>query len=306
MSSIRHSKIPALASVFAAMILISSSAHAGDTASATSNASMAAPDSRYGWFGLLDHRSGYGLGVFPEPFLVDDSDLEPNEFRLDWLHTKAGGTHSDMFKAEIEKSFGIVTFELEVPFERDRDGAAGQTTKGFDNVDVGARLPIYQFVSNSGFIDNTIGLGIEAGIPTNSKVSKNTELVPKVFDDLRLGTHFTVQSVLGYSQLFGSGDEGGLASFEYGFVFGYTIHNKELPIPGVQQIIPVFELSGETQVNKDDPGHNSLVGNAAIRVNLDAIGPVQPRLGVGFVFPIDRGAREDVHAGIYTSMVFEY
>ena len=57
---------------------------------------MTTPDTRYGLFGLLDHRSSYGQGVFPEPFLVDDSDQEINEFRLDWFHAKAGTSRSDV------------------------------------------------------------------------------------------------------------------------------------------------------------------------------------------------------------------
>src|SRR5690349_15829309 len=72
-------------------------------------ASATTPDSRYGLFGWLDHRSEYGQGVFPEPFLVDDSDLEPGEARLDWLHTGAGSRHSDEVKAEVEKGFGVLT-----------------------------------------------------------------------------------------------------------------------------------------------------------------------------------------------------
>ncbi|HET9375635.1 MAG TPA: hypothetical protein VFO40_11710, partial [Chthoniobacterales bacterium] len=51
---------------------------------------------RYGPFGWLDKRSQYGQGSFPEPFIVDDSDLEINEARLDWLHTKIGAQHSDI------------------------------------------------------------------------------------------------------------------------------------------------------------------------------------------------------------------
>lgn len=82
------------------------------------------PDARYGLFNGLDHRSNYGQGVFPEPFLVDDSDLEPNEARLDWLHTQANGSKSDVAKAEVEKGFGLMTLELEIPYERDTaDGA---------------------------------------------------------------------------------------------------------------------------------------------------------------------------------------
>lgn len=259
---------------------------------------------RYGLFNLLDHRSAYGQGVFPEPFLVDDSDLEVNEARLDWLHTSGNGHRSDFVMTEVEKGFGLLTVELAVPFER--DVSAGSVSEGFDNVDLGTRYPIYQFVSANGFIDATFGTAIEAGVPVNSSVSKNAELVPRVFNDLRLAEHFTLQSLVGYSTLFGGGKDGGLQTFEYGFVFGYTLQHKELPLPGVQQFIPVLELQGETELNRRNRGHNSLLGNLAFRANLKTIGPVQPRLGLGFVFPIDAGARQDAHWGVITSLVFEY
>ena len=270
---------------------------------AESSVAASSVGTRYGLFDWLDSRSEYGQGAFPEPFLVDDSDLEINEARLDWLHTEANSQRSDVVTAEVEKGFGLVTLELEVPYERDT--TAGATTEGFDNIDLGARCPFYQFVSRNGLLDTTFGAAIEVGIPTDSPVSKNTELVPKLFNDLKTG-NFTLQSIMGYSTLFGPGDDGGLQTFEYGFVFGYKIDHQRLPLPGVQQIIPVFELSGATELNKDDPGHNSVLGNAALRVNLKAIGRVQPRLGLGFVFPLNENARADVHCGVFTSLVFEY
>ena len=276
---------------------------ASPSPSAESPVAASSADTRLGLFDWLDSRSEYGQDAFPEPFLVDDSDLEVNEARLDWLHTKANSQRSDVVTAEVEKGFGLVTLELEVPYERDT--TAGATTEGFDNIDLGARCPFYQFVSPNGLVDTTFGAAIEAGIPTGSPVSKNTGLVPKLFNDLKTG-NFTLQSIIGYSTLFGPGDDGGLQTFEYGFVFGYTIDHKRLPLPGVQQIIPVFELSGETELNKDDPGRNSVLGNAAFRVNLKAIGRVQPRLGLGFVFPLDQNAHADVHCGVFTSLVFEY
>lgn len=260
-------------------------------------------DSRYGVLNLLDHRSEYGQGVFPEPFLVDDSDLEPNEARYDWLHSAAGSAHRDSGKAELEKGFGLMTVELEVPFERDR--SEGTTTSGFDNIALGARFPIFQAVSASGFIDATFGAGIEVGIPTGSAVSKHAELVPKLFSDLKVG-RFTVQSIFGYSRLFGPGDDGGLQTFEYGFVFGYTIRHDFLPLPGVLETIPFFELVGETELNKSDAGRNSLLGNAGLRFNLKALGRVQPRPGIGFVFPMDAAARSETHWGIITSLVFQF
>jgi hypothetical protein len=265
--------------------------------------SASSGDTRHGLFNWLDSRSAYGQGVFPEPFLVDDSDLEPNEFRLDWLHTEANGSRSDAGKAEIEKGFGLLTLELEVPYERDR--SAGATTQGFDNVDLGARYPVYQYVSSSGFVDSTFGAAIELGIPTGSPLSKNAELVPRVFNDLKVG-NFTAQSILGYSALFGPGNEGGLDTFEYGFVFGYTIPHRQLPLPDVLETIPFLELIGETELNKDHPGHNSLLGNAGFRFNMKAIGRVQPRPGIGFVFPMDNGARQDTHWGVITSLVFQF
>ena len=260
-------------------------------------------EARYGLFNGLDHRSEYGQGIYPEPFLVDDSDLEQGEARLDWLHTRGKGGRTDVATAEVEKGFGLLTLELEIPYERDvSDGAVLQ---GAGNVNVSARAPFLQFVSAHGFADATFGVALEAGVPTHSSVSRNAELVPKLFNDLKLG-RFTMQSVLGYSTLFGSGEVGGLETFEYGFVLGYAIERRHLPIPGVQRFIPVFEFAGETELNKDDPGRNSLLGNAGFRINLNAVGPIQPRLGLGFVFPVDKGARNDVHSGIITSLVFEY
>ncbi len=269
---------------------------------------VAAPsaDTRYGLFDWLDHRSAYGEGVYPEPFLVDDSDLEVNEARLDWLHTQAIRERDDMVTVEVEKGFGLLTLEIEVPYEVDNDIASGRTTDGFDNIDLGARYPIYQFVSDAKFVDSTFGAALEVGIPTRSSLSKDTEVVPKIFDDLRLGTHFTLQSIVGLSMLSGSDDDNGLKTFEYGLVFGYTIPRKELPLPDVLQFIPVFELIGDTELNHADPGHNSLMGNAGFRVDLKTIGSVQPRLGAGYVFPIDNGAREDMRWGVITSLVFEY
>jgi len=278
-----------------------------DEPAAASLKSSAAPapasNTRYGLFDWLDHRSDYGQGVFPEPFLVDDSDLEENEARLDWLRTANGSDHSDTVKAEVEKGFGLLTLEIEVPYVREssEDGAS----QGFDNVDLGARYPIFQYVSAKGFVDSTIGAGVEAGFPVDSRISRSYEFVPKIFNDLKLGEHVTLQSIIGYSALFG-GDDDGLQTFEYGFDLGYTILYRQLPLPGVLEVIPVFEVAGETQLNKDDPGHNSVLGNLAMRVNFKTIGWVQPRLGVGFVFPLDAGAHADVHCGVVTSLVFEY
>lgn len=274
------------------------------TANAQTNAASAELDTRYGLFNALDQRSSYGQGAFPEPFLVDDSDLEVNEARLDWFRAKVHSATADDVKAEIEKGVGVVTVEAEFHYERAAE--AGRVIDGIGNIDLGARAPLYQYVSGSGFIDTTLGAAIEVGIPVHSAVSKNTELVPKLFNDLRLGEHLTLQSITGYSTLFGGGEEGGAQAWEYGFDLGYTISHRQLPIPRVQQLIPLFELSGETALNHGESGRTSLTGLAGFRVDLETIGRVQPRLGLGFIFPLNNNARADVHWGIATSLVFEY
>jgi hypothetical protein len=271
-------------------------------------------DFRYGPLGLFDSRSVYGKGVFPEPFLVNDSDLEVNELRLDWFHQESKGHVNDSAKAEFEKSFGLMTLDFEVPYERDTfstfNPASGRTdvsrAEGVGNIAIGARHPVFQFVSDGETIDNTFGVALELAFPVNSAVSKHTEIVPKIFNDLRIGEHFTLQTVVGYSFLLGSKPEGGAQALEYGVVFGYAIPHQELPLPDVETLIPVFELRGDTLLNQGNAGHNSLVGNLAFRVNLKAIGAVQPRLGVGYVFPIDQGARDDLRWGIITSLVFDF
>ncbi len=270
----------------------------------TATAASVAPETRHGFLDGLDHRSSYGQGFFPEPMLVDESDVD-DEVRLDWLHTEANAQQDDEAKVELEKSFDLLTVELEVPYER--AAAAGQgIQQGIGNIDLGARYPFYQFVSANEWFDTTLGAAVEVGIPVNSDVSQNTELVPKIFNDLRLGKHFTLQSLFGYATLFGGGEEGGRQTFESGFVFGYTIQHRELPLPGVEQFIPMFELVGNTPMNQGDSGRTSLVGNAGFRINLKTVGSLQPRLGLGIVFPVDNNARADVHWGIVTSLVFEY
>lgn len=269
---------------------------------------------RTGPLNLFDSRSSYGVGVFPEPFLVDDSDLETNELRLDWVHIASKGARDNTVTAEVERGFGMLTVEVEAHYDYNTssefDPALGKSVhtvaQGVENVDLGARYPIYEFVSDSGAFDTTFGVGVEVGVPTNTPLSKNTEFVPKVFNDTRLGEHVTIQTIVGYSILYGSGNDGGSNTFEYGLDLGYTIDRQQLPLPGIESLIPVFELSGETALNHDDSGHNSLLGNAAVRVNLRAIGAFQPRLGVGYVFPIDQGARDDFRWGIVTSLVFEF
>ena len=195
---------------------------------------VTAPESTRYFFGLLDHRSSYGQGILPEPMIIDETDAE-SEIRLDWFHAKAGSARTDEAKIELEKNFGPVTFEIEVPYER--ESSPEGVEQGVGNIDIGVRTAVFQYVSPSGFIDTTFGVGFEFGIPTTSEVSKNAEYVPKIFNTLRIGSHFSLQSIAGYSIVSGPGEDSGLHVFEYGFVLGITFQHKEIPIPGGRQLV---------------------------------------------------------------------
>jgi opacity protein-like surface antigen len=303
-------------SLLAALLLTATAASAasqeGSAASAASQA-RANADTHYGPFGLLDHRSRYGQFWFPEPFRLDETDVD-NEVRLDWVHQKGKDHVTDEGHVELEKAFGVTTFELEIPYERTSettvDSVTGlkshEHTWGAGNVELSVRRPIYQWVSRDDFFDNTVGAAFELGLPTNSPVSKNTEVVAKMFDSLRVGEHFSLQALGGYSILMGPGDEGGNHTFEYGLVAGYNLSRQDLALPYVEQLIPILELKGETGLNRDIAGTNILTGTVGVRANLEAIGAWQPRIGIGYIFPIDKGGREESKWGVVTSLVFEY
>ncbi len=262
-------------------------------------------NSRFGVFNALDHRSGYFLDSFPEPLLVEETTAEAEgELEVNSLHTEAAGQQSDIVGAEFEKSVGVVTFEIGLQYQRFSD--LDDPSQGISDIDLGVRCPFYQYVSSDGLLDDTIGGALESSIPVNTALSKNVELELAVFDDLKLGNHFTIQSVLDYSALIGGGEDGGAQSFEYGFDFAYTLPHEEFPIPGVLSFSPMFELNGELGLNEDEAGQNSVLGSMGFRIGFRPLGDTEPSIGVGYVFPMDAAAREEVHWGIVGSLILEF
>lgn len=273
--------------------------------SITTTNSWTPQNSRFGLLDGLDHRSAYYQDCFPTPVLVDETSLETEgELQINSLHTQVNADRSDIVTAEVEKSLGLVTFELEVPYENDWD--ENGISQGIGNIGLNLRCPFYQYVSAGRFFDTTVGASLDAGIPVSAAISRNAELDPAIFDDLKLGDHFTLQSILGYSTTFGGGDDGGLRTFEYGFDFACAIPHSELPLPCVTQFTPMFELSSETGLNKDESGQNSLLGSIGFRIAFKPIGDTDITLGIGYIFPMDNTARAEVHWGLASSLTFDF
>jgi hypothetical protein len=267
--------------------------------------SWTSQNARFGLFDWLDHRSAYYQDCFPQALIVDDTSPEPEgELELSYLHTAAAAQHSDLISAEIQKSIGLVTLELEVPYERftDSDG----TAKGIGNLEVAARCPVYQYVSANGFFDDTLGGFGGIGIPVYSQVSRNTELEGGVFNDTKLGEHFTIQTVLGYDQLFGGGDDGGSEEFDYGLVFAWGVSHAEMPVPGIEKFTPMFEVDGDLGLNQDEAGQNSVLGSMGFRVDLRPVAGLEPSLAMSYVFPMSSAARDEVHWGMALNVTIEF
>ena len=275
-------------------------------------AAAADESTRYGPFNLLDHRSTYGQFWFPEPLRAPEMDVD-NEIRFDWLHTESRGRVGDEAVAEFEKAFGLLTLELEVEYERETEREIDPDTllssrsreEGLGAVEMSARYPVYQWVSSDEVFDFTLVPSLEVAVPTGTDISKDFEVVPQMFGLLRIGQHFALQTSAGYSFLIGP-EEGGNQALEYSAVFAWVFQHGEIPLPKfVQQFVPEVEVIGERGLNRGNYT-SVLTGTAGFRANLDAIGPFQPRLGFGYVFPIDQGARDEFDWGVISSFVLEY
>lgn len=267
---------------------------------------------RYGPFGLFDSRSSYGQFWFVEPLRAPEMDVD-REFRVDYFHAENHALLSDSVNAELEYNFNLLTVELEVPYEWETsssfDLSSGRTVRdrshGFGNIELAARHPFFEYVSADAVFDYTAVEAVELALPSNSPISKDTEFVPQIFQLLRVGRHLSVEASTGFSFLAGP-KEGGTNTFEYNLVLGYNLEHEELPLPAVLRTIPIFELNGERLLSGPDSGTNRLFGTAGFRLNFASIGPAQPRIGIGYVFPIDAGARDEFRWGIVTSVVFEF
>ena len=280
-------------------------------AAPASQSSDSAEPGPYGLFNLLDSRSELGTGFFPEPFLVDEGDRDC-ELALSWYHQQGPGSTIDQVTGEIEWTFFGTTIEVEAPWETDTSPGANpftgepqtQRVSGMDGIQVAARHPIWQYVSPDEQFDNTLVAGFELAIPTGSPVGKDTELVPEFFDLLRIGDHLGIQTHVGYSTLIGP-DPVNQETLEYSLDVSYQIDSTLMTLPkNLLAIVPIFEMAGYRGLNNGDLSDN-LSGVIGARFNLAPIGSASPRLGIGYVFPIDKQAREDFRWGIITSLVFD-
>ena len=307
MSPLGFHKSPLIVTALLTIISIASVSLAQDTAP-----SNVGGDTRYGPFGLLDRRSIYGQFWFVEPLRAPEMDVD-RELRVDYFHSETHGSQSNTAKAELEYNVNLLTVEVAPSYDWGNstsfDSVTGRTTRqksqAFGSIELAARHPVFQYVSPDNAFDFSLVGAFELALPTNSPLSKDTEFVPQLFQLLRVGEHFSVEASTGLSALAGPSD-GGTNTFEYNLVLGYNLEHEQLRLPGVLRTIPIFELDGERVLNGRATGTDRLFGTVGFRVNLESVGAAQPRIGIGYVIPVDQGGRDEMHWGIIASLVFEF
>jgi hypothetical protein len=262
----------------------------------------------------LNSKSRYGLAWFPETLRAPEMDIEYSEMRLDYFHSEGDSRRTNEVRAEFEQSFGSLTLELELPYlweqtsSEEADGSGDHaepvTKDGFSRIEMGARYPLFQYVSPGGDIDYTCVGAFELALPGSSHFGRDTEISPRVYQLLRVGDHASVQTSIAYAVLVGPENGGGTA-MEYGFTFGYSFAHDEMPIPGVVMFTPIFELVGENVLSGDERGANPLFGVAGVRFYTEPVWFFQPRIGIGYEFPLNHHAQDELDWGVLLSCNFE-
>lgn len=275
-----------------------------DRRASTTNSVLATDGVHYGLFDLLDHRSAYSKDAFPEPFIVNDMALEDTEFEFNWGHSHGRGRHSDTESVEFQKGIGLLTLEVELPYQQ--FVTPHSRVDGAGPMELGLRYPLLQYVSPHQMFDNTFGVAFESEIPIQLRVDPNAEVEPELFWCLRLGRRLTAQTVLGYDMTLGPGDNGGERADDLSTSLAYDIHHSELPIPYVQEFYPMVEFSDELGLNKDERGQHNFQGAAGFRAKFIPIGEMTSSFGVAYVFPLDEAARKEVHSGFILSVIFDF
>jgi hypothetical protein len=263
-------------------------------------------------FTPLDPRAMYGKSWFPEPLRAPEMDVE-NELRFDWFHSERHGAVADEVRGEVEFSLGLLTLEVEAPYRRDeqtsRDPVTGRVKRtrdeGIGSIELSARYPLFQTVTPKNDFEYTLVGAFEVAVPSGSRLSHDTEFVPQLFQLARFGRHVTLQASVGWSSLVGPA-EGGVNTLEYAAVLGYSIERDQLRLPAVLRLLPLAEIVGERVISGPDRGVNRISATLGARVVFDSVGPLQPRLGLGYVLPLDAGARDEFRWGVITSLAFEF
>jgi len=272
-------------------------------------ASTSPSGGRY-FFNLLDSRSSYGKDFFHDPLQGPEFDVE-KQIELNYFHGEKRGVQDDDIDAEFQWN---VIGELMIAggFGWDSNhqanplGGAGdeesQAGTGFESVDLAIYHPIFQYVSEDRFIDYTADARVDVGIPTRTAISGNdAQLTPYLGHLLRIGDSLSLEAWTGSQFTFGPNQ---INQLIYGASFGYVFSHEQLPLPLTDTFTPIIELDGQRPFSGG--GQDALFGIAGFELCFKTPGDIQPCLQIGYQFPLDQGARDELEWGVITSVKLQF
>jgi hypothetical protein len=272
---------------------------------------QAPAEGRY-FFDLLDHRSSFGKDFFIDSFLGPTLD-SGTEIELDYLHGEKRGLHDDEVDTEVEwNPIGQLTIAGEFGWDSEHEqtphaGLEGDNIDrggeaGLEDVDIAVYHPIFQYVSKNGQVDYTAVVRVDVGIPTRGSPSSQDVLVtPFLGHMLRLGDHISLEAWTGPQITIAPHAANVLI---YGACLGYVFPHKQFPVPMIDRLTPQIELDG--QMPMSSAARESLFGVAGFDLGFRRVGEMQPHVALGYEFPIDQGARDQLRWGISLQIVFDF
>jgi hypothetical protein len=268
-------------------------------------------DGRY-FFDLLDHRSSYSKDFFYESFLGPQFD-SGSEVELDYAHGEKPGVRNDGLDLEAEwNPIGQLTIVAELGWESEHgpsappglggDGLDQGSDSGLEDLDLAVYHPIFQYVSPNNQLDYTAVARVDVGIPTRgSPASQDVLVTPYLGHMLRIGDHVSLEGWTGTQITIAPH---GADQFIYGACLAYVFPYNSSPIPFTDRLVPQIEIDGQTPMSSRT--RESLFGVAGFDLSFKKVGPTTPHIAIGYEFPIDQGARDQLHWGILAQFVFDF
>ena len=271
-----------------------------------------APAGRY-LFGLLDSRSSYGRDFFPDTFIGPEFDRE-TQVELEYAHGQKQDLPSNEGGVEFEWNFlGQFTLAGELGYDSEHEQnarvagagsgkASGENADGFERVDLALYHPVFEFVSKDGWFDYTAVTRFDVGIPTRTAISGNdAQLTPYLGQLLSFGEHVSLEVWTGPQFTLAPRQTNQLI---YGASCGYRITQTQMALPMTRSVTPILELDGQAPFSNG--GQGVLFGVAGFNWQAKVIGELHPRVNLGYQFPLDQGARDQLHWGIVTEVFFDF
>ena len=274
----------------------------GDDDNPSRTPGASAPPARY-LFGLLDHRSAYGKDFFQDPFLGPEFDRE-TQIELDYAHGEGRAQQTDEGGAQFQWNvLGQFTLAGEAGYDAERARTGGEREgSGFENVGLAVYHPVFQAVNEDGAFDYTAVLRLDVGIPTHTPASgTDVLLTPYLGQLLRVGEHVGMEAWTGAQFTLASRQT---TPFIYGASLGYRITRSQAALPLTRTVTPLFEIDGQTPFSNHGP--DALFGVAGFNWEFAAVREWRPRISVGYQFPLDHAAREQLRWGIVTQIFFDF